>query len=159
MKLKAATDNFKNYALGSVKEYSFAYLALLIVIVLTGFLATTGDNVRSSELIDNSTQLEHINDNKIGSVILRNTRPYPVLYQPKQLKACVYTSNNRTPLILDIEKEDYLLMQGNEVRNIDVNISIPENKLSWPRIDQELTIEKHRRCPTRSSPKMVLVEK
>lgn len=133
-------------------------LVVLLLIVMTGTVILNSGEIRSSYVLDNTTELTYIESNKIGSVILQNPNGLPVIHHPEDLKACIYTSGNRSPLLLEVERSERVYLESGEIQSRDVNLSIPEKKLSRNGLNQEMSVTKQERCPVRATPQIILTE-
>lgn len=133
---------------------------VLVLLVLSFIVLALGDNrIKTSYLLDNSTRLDHVQDNQMGTLIVHNQEPYPVFYRPESLEACIYTSSEEAPMIVDIELDERLHLSSNGIETVDLSIDIPEDELSRSNIGGLKAVERRPRCPVRSEPKIVVRQK
>lgn len=138
------------------REASIIAVSLVLIGLLAVSLVLSSGDVRSSYILDNSTEISYIEDNKIGSLILQNRDSLPVIYRPENMRVCIYTSDNRSPLLIDLKQPERVYLESGEIRSMDLNITLPEEKLSRSGLDQEMSVKKQKRCPIRDSPRIIL---
>lgn len=130
--------------------------ALVLAVVLMAVFASS--QATSFLALDSNTSLEYIEDNNLGRFFVQSGSPFPTYYQIPSFRVCVYTTHNRSPVILPVETREGVFILGEQIRHSNLSVSIPEEKLSEPGLNSELPVEKRRRCPLRSTPKIVVTE-
>ena len=133
-------------------------LAVSLGLLLLLALMTSG-GTESYLLLDNTTRLEYVEDNSPGSLYVESSSPLPTYYRAPEYEACIYTSENSSPLIVPVETQSSFFFAGQRIKDSDLMVSIPEENLSAEGINQELEVEGRERCPIRSNPKIVVREK
>lgn len=130
-------------------------IALFVAILLT---FTLPSNIDGHTVLDNTTSLEFIEDNRLGSLYIERDSPLPTHYTAPQFKACIYTAQNSSPVILPVQSQETFFFTRQNIKTTDLEVSIPKEDLSTEGISQELEIHKQERCPLRSKPQIVIAE-
>jgi hypothetical protein len=140
-------------------ERRLAAGGLLFALLFISALFVTA--LQTSEIqynLDSSVELKHIEDNPLGNAIIYTNSDLPVLIDEPELEACVYSSKNRSPTILPVETTN-LLFSNSNLEAIDLNLTIPQDKLDRNYPESEVNLTMADRCPLRSNSEIVIREK
>lgn len=137
-----------------VKSASAVFLTVVLLLSASVLLTSTAEPDLN---LKNEVELENIEDNNLGSAIIQRTGSYPKLIDIPEYRACIYSGENRSPVIIPVESNDRFL-STNQVEVLDLNVTVPEDELdrNYPNGKVNLTLEK--KCPLRSEPRIVVTE-
>lgn len=127
-------------------------LALLLVLIGSSGTPTT------SVVFHENISLQYIEDNRIGRVFVQSNSPLISYYRTPDYRACIYTAN-RTPILLDVENQELFFFVGDQIKESNLSITLPEEKLGVDGLDENMNIELQKRCPLRSDQKIVVTAK
>jgi len=151
--------NLHQKILGLKEDFTLKQaLTILILISVALILGAYEFNTQpqSNLLLQNSTELNYTEDNKIGSLIVTD-RSIIRSYTHPRYEACIHTSGNKTPIVLDIRT--FETGSSSNTRNFDLLIDIPLEKIGERDFNQTLAIEKSERCRINSKPSITVKEK
>lgn len=149
-----ALDKYTTRLRKNSKRVSAVVLGLIIF-----FALIFSSGTESYLLLDNTTRLEYVEDNRLGTFYVERSSPLPAYHKMPKFEACIYTSENSSPLIVPVETQDAFFFTGQRIKSTDLMVSIPEENLSTEGINQELEVTGRDRCPIRSDPRIVVAEK
>jgi hypothetical protein len=139
-----------------VQPVELRELAVAVIVILTVLVIFPGSTSTSVNLKE-SIQLQYIDDNVIGTTIMRKNSLTPKPVRKPELKACIYTGRDQPPVVLPVETEKTLFL-NTALKTVNMNISIPEDKLDRNYSTEALNITRMEGCPLRSTPKIVVTE-
>jgi hypothetical protein len=153
MDFKQASSQLKEAA-QSINVRILVTALIVVLVALTVFSGSTDTSISLKE----STQLQYIDDNVVGTLVLRKSSLTPEPVREPELKACVYTAQDQAPIVLPVETENTLFL-NTALKTVNLNISIPEDKLDRNYSTEALNISRMEKCPLRSTPKIVVTER
>ena len=149
----------KSASLDNLDVKQMAAISLTMLLLVLGAMLFDDRDVSTSYFMDNNTTLDYIEDNQIGLKIVHNRNNHPVIHDSERVKVCLYTSNEEPPVITEVGGEEKTFLWSNEIRSISINLSFSEDTISRNGLNQNMRVEKSNRCPIRSEPRIILVER
>lgn len=155
-------SSVKNTFQDALRETQISKQKLILIagllLCITAFLAYDFTMESSTNvMLSNSTELNYTEGNQLGTLIIHDRSIIFRRFQHPQYQACIYTSNELPPIILDI-RTDETSLSGNTKR-IDLTVDIPQEELSERDFNQTLSINQESRCRIRSDPSITVTEK
>lgn len=129
--------------------------AAATIVVLLALILVSTSMYNETLVLDNTTKLEYIDGNSVGSMIVSSGSPIPMVYKEPDMEACLYTSKDRAPVIVPVKVEKPGLISPG-ITEIRLSVDLPEESLEDRNYDQNFSIESGQRCPVSSEPKIIL---
>lgn len=135
-------------------------IAILVVmlVMIAAFGPTAVQDKSIQYNLKDQTELEYLEDNVLGTAIIRTGSSIPALVKEPKLEACIYSRKNNSPVILPVDTTD-VLISTDRLETIEIKLSIPRDKIDREYPKGEINLTMQDRCPLRSSQQIVLTER
>lgn len=129
-------------------------LPVLLVLGLLSVLLIPESSEPDTNL-ENSAELDYIENNKLGEVIIQRNSDFPRLLEEPDYRACIYSGTNNSPVILDMSTEN-VFISTDRIEVLDLNLTVPENEIDRNFPQGEVNVSIADRCPLRGEPQIVV---